>query len=283
MFYPIYMKSYRYAAVLTIAGSDSGGGAGIQADIKTMSALGCYATSAITAITVQNTMGVTGIHSVPAAIVRGQVDAVMTDIQPAAIKIGMVHSAELAVTLAEALGAYSEVPVVLDPVMISTSGHRLIEDDTVALLREKLFPLAAIITPNLDEAAVLCGKPLHSLEEMKHAADSLLQTGCSAVLIKGGHLKGEKVYDVYKDAEGQELVLESDRIESNNVHGTGCTLSSAIASYLALGNTLLQSVQLGKNYITNAIAAGSDVVTGKGHGPLNHFFQPQQLQKYAME
>jgi len=277
------MKPYRYAAVLTIAGSDSGGGAGIQADIKTMSALGCYATSAITAITVQNTMGVTGIHSVPAAIVRGQVDAVMTDIQPAAIKIGMVHSAELAVTLAEALVAYPEVPVVLDPVMISTSGHKLIEDDTVALLREKLFPLAALITPNLDEAAVLYGKPLHSLEEMKQAADNLLQTGCRAVLIKGGHLKGEKVYDVYKDVEGEELVLENDWIESNNVHGTGCTLSSAIASYLALGNTLLQAVQLAKNYITNAIAAGRDVVTGKGHGPLNHFFQPQQLQKYAME
>lgn len=277
------MKQYRYAAVLTIAGSDSGGGAGIQADIKTMSALGCYATSAITAITVQNTLGVTGIHSVPADIVRGQVDAVMTDIQPQAIKIGMVHSAALAVTLADALGAYPEVPVVLDPVMISTSGHKLIEDETINLLKERLFPLAALITPNLDEAAVLCGRPLQSVEDMKQAADLLLQTGCSAVLIKGGHLKGEKVYDVYKSFEGEELVLESDWIESRNVHGTGCTLSSAIASYLALGNGLQQSVMLAKAYITEAIAAGSNVVTGKGSGPLNHFFQPQQLQKYAME
>lgn len=283
MLIPIFMKQYRYAAVLTIAGSDSGGGAGIQADIKTMSALGCYATSAITAITVQNTLGVTGIHSVPAAIVRGQVDAVMTDIQPRAIKIGMVHNAELALTLAETLGAYPEVPVVLDPVMISTSGHKLIEDETIALLKERLFPLAALVTPNLDEAAVLCGQQLRSLDDMKQAADTLLQTGCSAVLIKGGHLKGERVYDVYKDYEGQELVLESAWIDSRNVHGTGCTLSSAIASYLALGNTLQQSVTAAKGYITAAIAAGSDVVTGGGNGPLNHFFQPQQLHKYAME
>lgn len=277
------MKQFRYPAVLTIAGSDSGGGAGIQADIKTMSALGCYATSAITAITVQNTLGVTGIHAVPADIVRGQIIAVMDDIQPAAIKTGMVHSAELAEMLATVLPMYAQVPVVLDPVMISTSGHRLIEQETIALLQQRLFPLAAIITPNLDEAAVLCGKKLNNLEDMKQAAATLLQFGSKAVLVKGGHLKSDKVYDVYKEAGGTELVLESDWLPGNNVHGTGCTLSSAIASYLALGNSMQQAVQLAKAYISKAIAAGSDVVTGKGNGPLNHFFQPQPLYKYEME
>lgn len=277
------MKVYRYASVLTIAGSDSGGGAGIQADIKTMSALGCFATSAITAITVQNTLGVTDIHGVPPEIVSAQVKAVMDDIQPAAIKIGMVHSKELALSLAATLQAYRHVPVVLDPVMISTSGHKLIEDDTIAVLKEQLFPLAAVITPNLDEAAVLYGEPLVNTEDMRAAAESLLQYGSKAILVKGGHLQGERLYDVYREAAGTELVLESPRIPGKNVHGTGCTLSSAIASYIALGNSLQQAVLLAKAYIAQAIAAGSDVITGGGNGPLNHFFEPVQLQKYEME
>lgn len=277
------MQPFKYAAVLTIAGSDSGGGAGIQADIKTMSALGCYATSAITAVTVQNTMGVTGIHAVPAHIVRGQIEAVMNDIQPMAIKIGMVHSKELALTLADTLQQYSDVPVVLDPVMISTSGHRLIEDDTIAVLKELLFPLATIITPNLDEAAVLCGCKISCLEEMKAAAATILQLGCRSVLVKGGHLQTPEIYDVFRQATGEELVLASSWIDSANVHGTGCTLSSAIASYMALGHTLPQAVQLAKTFITRAIEAGKDVVTGKGHGPLNHFFEPAKLIKHEME
>lgn len=277
------MKHFSYASVLTIAGSDSGGGAGIQADIKTMSALGCYATSAITAITVQNTLGVTGIHAVPPAIVQGQITAVMDDIQPRAIKVGMVHSPELAEMLAAVLPAYAAAPVVLDPVMISTSGHRLIEEETIALLQNRLFPLAALITPNLDEAAVLCNHALHNLDDMKQAAATLLQMGSKAVLVKGGHLKADKVYDVYQEAGGPAIVLESAWLPGNNVHGTGCTLSAAIAAYLALGNTMQQAVQLAKTYISRAIEAGSDVVTGKGNGPLNHFFQPQALYKYEME
>ncbi|WP_076382668.1 bifunctional hydroxymethylpyrimidine kinase/phosphomethylpyrimidine kinase [Filimonas lacunae] len=277
------MNVYKYAPVLTIAGSDSGGGAGIQADIKTISSLGCYAASAITAVTVQNTLGVSGIHAIPVDIVCAQVKAVMDDIQPVAIKIGMVHSKELALALAATLQAYPQVPIVLDPVMISTSGHKLIEDETIAILKERLFPLAAIITPNLDEAAVLCGRKLESVRDMEEAADELLQHGSKAVLLKGGHLPGEKVYDVYCEANGMLLALEAPRIASNNVHGTGCTLSSAIASYLALGNTLLESVMQAKAYIAKAIEEGKDVVVGNGSGPVNHFFDPIKLQKYAVE
>jgi hydroxymethylpyrimidine/phosphomethylpyrimidine kinase len=277
------MKTYRYASVLTIAGSDSGGGAGIQADLKTFAALGCFGTSAITAITVQNTMGVTGIHRIPAAIVEGQIIAVMDDIQPSSIKVGMVHSTELAITISNALQKYPRVPVVFDPVMVATSGDKLIEDDTIAVIKKALFPLSQLITPNLDEAVVLAGKPITNVQEMKEAATTLLQTGCKAVLLKGGHLKGEQVYDVYADQQGKQAVFTSSYIVSHNVHGTGCTLSSAIAAYIALGASLEDAIVQAREYIIKAIEEGKDVQTGKGNGPLNHFFNPKKLQKYAME
>lgn len=277
------MTAYHYPSVLSIAGSDSGGGAGIQADLKTFSALGCYGTSAITAITVQNTLGVTGIHSIPADIVQGQIVAVMDDIKPAAIKIGMVHSTELASAISDTLKAYPDTPVIFDPVMVATSGDKLIREDTVSILKTVLFPLMTLITPNLDEAEILTGERITSVEEMRTAARALLETGCAAVLLKGGHLKGHRLYDVYISASGDEKIFESDYINSENVHGTGCTLSSAIAAYIALGNPMPEAIAKARDYVYHAILQGKDVKTGQGHGPLNHFFNPQKLQLYEME
>lgn len=277
------MSNYKYQSVLTIAGSDSGGGAGIQADLKTFSALGCYGTSAITAITVQNTLGVTGIHSIPADIVAGQIRAVMDDIVPSAVKIGMVHSTELAVAISETLQQYQNTPIVFDPVMVATSGDRLIKEDTIAVLKTALFPVTTLITPNIDEAELLLGIKISNVKEMRNAAKSLLDTGCFAVLLKGGHLKGEKIYDVYVNQQGEEKIYESQFIPSDNVHGTGCTLSSAISAYLAMNQTLEASITKARIYVYNAILNGQNVKTGKGHGPLNHFFNPQKLQLYEME
>jgi hydroxymethylpyrimidine/phosphomethylpyrimidine kinase len=277
------MKRYHYPGVLTIAGSDSGGGAGIQADLKTFSALGCFGTSAITAITVQNTMGVTAIHSVPAPIVAGQIKAVMDDIAPAAVKIGMIHTAELAHIIADTLSHYPGLPVILDPVMVASSGDKLIKDETIETLKHRLYPLAAVITPNLDEAAILSGMKISNLDEMKLAAQKIIEAGPHSVLLKGGHLKSKELYDVYLDEAGKEVVFRSEWIDSNNVHGTGCTLSSAIAAYMALGNNLVNAISRARAYTRSAIAEGRDVQTGKGHGPLNHFFAPEKLYKYEME
>jgi len=277
------MTYLKYPAVITIAGSDSGGGAGIQADLKTFSALGCYGTSAITAITVQNTLGVTGIHQVPEGIVTGQISAVMDDIAPAAVKIGMVHSAALATAIAETLKAYPGTPIIFDPVMVATSGDQLIENDTLETLKTTLFPMATLLTPNLDEANLLTNRQIGSPEEMRVAAQEILLNGCFAVLLKGGHLKGPKVYDVYLDQHGTEILFESTFIDSWNVHGTGCTLSSAIAAFLALGEGLESAVGKARKYVFNAILQGRQVKTGKGHGPLNHFYNPHKLQLHEME
>lgn len=277
------MKKFRYISVLTIAGSDSGGGAGIQADLKTFSALGCFGASAITAITVQNTLGVTGIHSIPTAIAEGQIRAVMEDIRPSAIKIGMVHSAELAVTIAGVLKDYPQVPVILDPVMVATSGDRLILSETIDVLKRELFPLATLVTPNLDEAEILSSMQVRSVEDMKLAAVKILETGCNAVLIKGGHLPGETLFDVYLENKGFEQIIRSDLIATGNTHGTGCSLSSAIASFIARGYDLSEAVQKASQYIHEAIAEGCDVKTGEGHGPLNHFFKPLSLIKHELD
>lgn len=271
------MRMKRYPSVLTIAGSDSGGGAGIQADIKTISALGCYATSAITAVTVQNTLGVTAIHTIPAAIVQGQITAVMNDVQPMAVKTGMIPDKELVRTIAAALRTYPGIPLIIDPVMIASSGHALVKEEMITAMQQELFPLAVLVTPNLDEAAVLAGFPVRDVQEMKRAAKQILSLGCQAVLVKGGHLKSNQVYDVYLDITGQEQVLQAPYITSHNLHGTGCTLSAAIASLVARGNSLVTAVALAKQYISQAIEAGREAVTGQGHGPLNHFFQPQVL------
>jgi hydroxymethylpyrimidine/phosphomethylpyrimidine kinase len=277
------MSNYRYPVVLSIGGSDSGGGAGIQADLKTMSALGCYGATAITAVTAQNSLGVSDIHPIPVEFVKAQIKAVMDDLKPLAIKIGMVHSAELAIGIASVLKEYQVVPVVFDPVMVATSGDRLIANDTLETLKEHLFPLAKMVTPNLDEASILAAMEIHTIGEMKKAALQIMQHGCNAVLIKGGHLKGPDLYDVYLDKNGDERIFRSTAIDTVNTHGTGCSLSSAIASFIALGNDLNTSISKSKIYVQNAIDHGKDVKTGEGHGPLNHFFDPQKLVKYAIE
>lgn len=276
-------KQFKYTAVLSIAGSDSSGGAGIQADLKTFNALGCYGTSAITAVTVQNTLGVTGIHSIPDDIVQGQIKAVMDDIKPVAIKIGMVHSAELAVAIAAVLKAYPQIPVIFDPVMVSTSGHRLIESDTITTLQKELFPIARLITPNLDEAEILAAMKISTLGDMKEAASRMVQAGCNTVLVKGGHIKGADLFDVYLDRNGLEKIFRSGAIETQNTHGTGCTLSSAIAAFVALGNDMVRAIEKAKVYVHQAIVSGQDVKTGEGPGPLNHFFDPKQMIKHEME
>ncbi len=274
------MKKYTYPVVLSIAGSDSGGGAGIQADLKTFSALGCYGTSVITAVTAQNTLGVTAIHSIPAEIVKAQLEAVLNDITPHAIKIGMIHTPELVFTIGSILKEYVAIPLVLDPVMATASGDKLIENETIAALQNELFPLAALITPNLDEAAVLCSMPIKNVSEMENAAADILHTGCPAVLLKGGHLKGERVFDVYVNQKGEKIIFEFPRINSNNIHGTGCTLSSAIAAYLALGYGNEDAIREARKYTYKAIKQGKNVLTGHGAGPLNHFFNPQKMRKY---
>jgi len=277
------MSKYRYPVVLSIAGSDSGGGAGIQADLKTMSALGCFGTTAITAVTVQNTLGVSGIHLIPVAFVKAQIKAVMDDLKPSAVKIGMVPSAELAIAIAEVLAVYPKVPIVFDPVMVATSGRRLIESDTIAVFKKELFPLAQIVTPNLDEAAILAEIEINTLADMKAAAVRIMQYGCNAVLVKGGHLKGPNLFDVYLDKHGDERIFRSTAIDTPNTHGTGCSLSSAIASFIALGYNLNKAVMQSKLYVQHAIEHGTDVKTGSGHGPLNHFFDPQKLMKLKLE
>jgi hydroxymethylpyrimidine/phosphomethylpyrimidine kinase len=267
----------KYPVVLSIAGSDSSGGAGIQADIKTISALGCFATTAITAVTVQNTLGVSGIHPIPVEIVRSQIKAVMDDIQPSAIKIGMVHHPEIAITIASVLKKYRDVFIVFDPVMVATSGDHLIESNTIETLKKELFPLAQLITPNLDEAYMLTGITIHTIADMRACAQEIIDSGCNAVLVKGGHLRGSVLYDVFLNKNGDECIFKSTAIDTLNTHGTGCSLSSAIASYLALGNDLVTSIARSARYVQHAIKHGKDVKIGKGHGPLNHFFNPQKL------
>ena len=268
----------RYARVLSIAGSDSGGGAGIQADLKTCAALGCYGMTAITAITVQNTLGVTGIHGIPLDTVRGQIDAVVQDIGVDAVKIGMLATPDVVSVVADAIRRHQIRNVVLDPVMVATSGDRLIVPETAQALVRELFPLATVITPNLDEAALLLGRSIDGIAALDAAVADLLAMGAPAVLLKGGHLSGNLVMDVL-GRQGQQasdyLRLQSQRIVTHNGHGTGCTLSSAIASFLAQGLALEAAVTEARRYILGAIEAGAEVYTGQGHGPLNHGYAPR--------
>ena len=274
-------EALRYTRVLSIAGSDSGGGAGIQADLKTFAALGCYGMTAITALTAQNTLGVSGIHGVPPEMLKAQLSAVLDDIGVDAVKIGMLHAPEIVRVVAWALKHYRVQRVVLDPVMVATSGDRLIAPDTVQVLVDELFPLATVITPNLDEAALLLGRPIAHADELEGAARDLLARGAPAVLLKGGHLPGDEVTDLLLTGAGVVQRLTSPRIESRNTHGTGCTLSSAIAAHLALGEPLDRAVSLARGYILQAIAQGADVYTGAGHGPLNHGHAPQVQRKQS--
>ena len=264
----------RYARVLTIAGSDSGGGAGIQADLKTFAALGCYGMTAITALTAQNTVGVQGIHAVPPAFLQSQLQSVIEDIGVDAVKIGMLHEPGVVEVVAWAIQHYQLQRVVLDPVMVATSGDRLIADATVRVLVDQLFPLATVITPNLDEASLLLGRPIAAVSDLSGAAQALLSQGARAVLLKGGHLPGDQVVDVLARPGHVDVVLASSRMASRNTHGTGCTLSSAIAAHLALGEPLERAVRAARQYILGAIQAGAGVQVGHGHGPLNHGYSP---------
>ncbi|SFM66070.1 bifunctional hydroxymethylpyrimidine kinase/phosphomethylpyrimidine kinase [Variovorax sp. OV329] len=266
--------SLRYARVLTIAGSDSGGGAGIQADLKTFAALGCFGMSAITALTAQNTLGVSGIHGVPAAFLKAQIQAVVEDIGVDAVKLGMLHAPDIVEVVAWAIDHYKLPNVVLDPVMVATSGDRLIAEETVAGLVRELFPRAVVVTPNLDEAALLVGHPIEAAHALDSAAAELLALGARAVLLKGGHLPGDEVVDLLVQRDGRSLRLASERIASRNLHGTGCTLSSAIAAHLALGAGLPEAVASARDYVIGAMRAGAQVRVGQGHGPLNHGFAP---------
>jgi hydroxymethylpyrimidine/phosphomethylpyrimidine kinase len=264
-----------YFRVLTIAGSDSGGGAGIQADLKTISANHCYGMSVITALTAQNTVGVSSIHPVPESFVEKQLEAVLTDIGADGIKIGMLFSPELIETVAETLKKFKCSNIVLDPVMVAQSGDRLIEDDAADALKNLLIPIVDLITPNLPEASVLLGRDIKTREHLKQAAIDLQKLGCRNVLIKGGHLEEEEDSDdlLYLGNEGRTITFPVKRIETNNNHGTGCTLSSAIASGLARGLTTEQAVSKAKKYITGAISAGAEYKIGRGRGPVHHFFR----------
>ncbi|GGC01230.1 bifunctional hydroxymethylpyrimidine kinase/phosphomethylpyrimidine kinase [Dyadobacter sediminis] len=268
----------RYPTVLTIAGSDSSGGAGIQADLKTIAALGAYGASAITALTAQNTQGVKAIHPVPADFLKEQLDAIFEDLIVDAVKIGMINTVEAAVAIAEILDRYKPEFVVFDPVMVSTSGSKLIENETIAVLWKELFPRVDLITPNLDEGQILISGKIDSVELLKEAAEEMVRKGCKAVLLKGGHLVAPTLSDVFARQNEETLILESGYIASSNLHGTGCTLSSAIATYMALGNSLPEAIIFAKKYISEAIEAGKDVKTGHGPGPLNHSFSPINMQ-----
>jgi len=270
-------SSKHYARVLTIAGSDSGGGAGIQADLKTFAALGCYGMTAITALTAQNTKGVQGIHGIPAEFLKAQIQSVMDDIGVDALKIGMLHAPEIVDVVAWAIDHYQLKNVVLDPVMVATSGDRLIASETVQVLVRELFPRASLITPNLDEAVLLLGREISDASVLVTAGRDLLAMGARAVLLKGGHLPGDDVMDLLVQPNTPSERLSSRRIQSRNVHGTGCTLSSAIAAYLALGLGLSEAVHCARQFIVQAIAHGADIATGQGHGPLNHGFAPVSM------
>jgi len=264
------VKSYRRA--LTIAGSDSGGGAGIQADLKTFSAIGCFGMSVVTALTAQNTVAVTAIHPVPPEFITRQLDAVLADIGTDAVKIGMLHSPEVIQAVAEALRRHAVTNIVLDPVMVAKSGDKLLQDDAVAALKSDLLPMADVITPNLPEAGVLLGYDVTTEREMAAACRELAQLGCRAVLLKGGHLESTQSPDLlYVGDAATPLRLDADRIDTPNSHGTGCTLSSATAAYLALGRPIEAAVRESKRYVHQSLTSGAGYKLGQGHGPVHHF------------
>jgi len=253
---------------LTIAGSDSGGGAGIQADLKTFQAFGVFGTTAITAITAQNTLGVTAVHPVPPEVVQAQVRAIAEDLRPGACKTGMLATAELTRTVARAIREASLQNFVLDPVMVATSGARLLDREAEDAILEELLPLCTLVTPNLDEAAILAARPVADEAAMREVAEALVARGAGAALVKGGHLQGNEVVDVLFD--GREFrSWRRPKLETRNTHGTGCTLSAAVAAGLALGRSLVEAVEDALDYVHRAIVAAPGL--GAGHGPLNHF------------
>lgn len=270
------LKQYRKG--LTIAGSDSGGGAGIQADLKTFSALGIYGMSAITAITAQNTKGVTGIHPVPAGMIEKQLQAVLSDIGTDAVKIGMMHNSETIETIVSVLSEYNTGNIVVDPVMTAASGDKLLREEAISTLVEKLLPAASIITPNLYEAEIILKRKIKNRKEFTKAAKDLADTGAKAILLKAGHFEegGVLTDTLFIASTGELYEFSNPKIETINTHGTGCTLSSAIAAGLAMEQTIKKAVEEGIDYTHKAIATGAEYKTGKGHGPVNHFHSRQK-------
>lgn len=262
---------HRTAIALTIAGSDSGGGAGIQADLKTFSALGVYGASAITAITAQNTQAVTAVHDIPVDMVTAQLLAVLDDLDVNAIKIGMLSSPDIIAAVSHQISSLS-IPVILDPVMVAKSGDALLQQNAIESLKSKLLPLTTLLTPNLPEAATLLQCDIASNEStMQAQGEALIELGANAVLMKGGHASGSVCVDLLITRDAPVARFQATRVHTRNTHGTGCTLSSAIAAHLALGQTLLESVGLSHQYLKQAILTADQLQIGQGHGPVHHF------------
>ncbi len=259
------------AGALTIAGSDSGGGAGIQADLKTFHAFGVFGTSAVTAITAQNTLGVTAVHLVPVDVVRAQIDAVVEDLAPAAVKTGMLATAALVEAVARAIRHHGLERYVLDPVMVATSGDRLLDPDAEGALVRSLVPLALLVTPNLHEAGILTGRAVRTVDDMRGAAHDLVAMGARAALVKGGHLEDGEAVDVLL-SDGEERSWRRARLPGRSTHGTGCTLSAAITAELARGVPLADAVDRAVGFVARAIAGAPGL--GRGHGPIDHFASP---------
>lgn len=269
-----------YPIVLSIAGSDSSGGAGIQADLKTFSALGVYGATAITAITAQNTRGVHAQCPLSSEMVYDQITAVVEDLHPSFVKIGMLSNVEIVLAVAEALSKYP-LSIVLDPVMVSSSGHRLLSVEAQDMVKQKLLPMAMLVTPNLPEMRTLTNMPLSTYEKKEKAAKHLLDSGANAILLKGGHEEEDVKTDILftPSANGiQSSLFSSESIPTRNIHGTGCTLSSAITAYLAKGLSMEEAIASAKKYISEAIRAGADIEIGQGFGPVNHGFNPLKMQ-----
>lgn len=252
--------------VLIVAGSDSGGGAGIQADIKAVTMLGGFAMTAVTAVTVQNTLGVSAIHDIPVEIIRGQMKAVLDDLGVDVIKTGMLSQAGVIEAVADELGARDPIPLIVDPVMIAKGGAALLQDDAVDAMKQILIPMAFLVTPNIPEAERLTGRIIRDIEDQKAAADALLGLGCEAVLLKGGHMEGEMIFDVLATGDSIEVMM-SPRIDTRHTHGTGCTLASAIAALISQGVPLRDAVEMARDYVHEAILTAPGF--GAGHGPLN--------------
>lgn len=268
-----------YPVVLSIAGSDSSGGAGIQADIKTFAALGVYGATAITAITAQNTLGVHAQHAIPPQMVHDQIVATMDDLAPSVVKIGMLANVAIVDAVAEALSSYS-TPIILDPVIVSTSGHRLLSAEAEKSIIRRLLPMTELLTPNIPEMEALADMPIATLDEKMRAAEQLFRYGAKAILLKGGHEQGDAKCDILftQTAAGiQSTTFTSETIDTRNTHGTGCTLSSAIAAYVARGCNIAEAIFNAKEFVTEAIRHGADIRIGHGFGPVNHGFNPQKM------
>lgn len=265
------MKAYK--RVLSIARSDSGGGAGIQADLKAISACGCHAMTVITAVTAQNTQGVTAIHPVPADIVEAQIRAVLDDIGTDAVKIGMLHSSEIIRLVVDLLREYGVRRIVVDPVMVTASGDKLLQDEAIHSLRTELLPIATIITPNIFEADIITGNTIRTQDDIYQAAKEMRATGCRSALIKAGHLDANPFYDVLYDyALNKEYCFKTEKIDTPNTNGTGCTFASAIAAFLAHEYTLEIAVSKAHTYLHQAIIQGAKYKIGHGHGNVHHFY-----------